>query len=277
LRERLADLHIHSTHSDGTLTPQEVVSLALKAGLAAVSITDHDNVSGLRDAWKAAEGSSLEVVPGVELSCVEDGFDVHMLGYFVNVDSKALAGHLETFRNARRARAEKIVDKLKKLGLDLGIEAVLRKAGDGAIGRPHIAEALVEEGLVSSYDEVFQKYLGYGGPAYEGKYVIPAAKAIEVIHEAGGVAVLAHPGVHLDRQTVVKIVKMGLDGVETRHPKHPPEAAEWLTRLAEQERLLTSGGSDYHGDGRGETPFADWTIPYSWVEALRDRARLWRR
>jgi len=272
LAGKLADLHIHSTYSDGTLTPEEIVDLAQKAGLAAISITDHDNVSGVAVARKAAEGGALEIVSGVELSAIEDGTDVHMLGYFIDTDSPSLAGHLNTFRNARRMRAEKIVAKLKKMGLELDMDAVLEKAGGAAIGRPHIAEALVDEGLVMSYEEVFRKYIGYGGPAYEAKYVISPAKAVDLIHAAGGAAVIAHPGVHLQESTVEKILECGVDGIETRHPKHTPEAAARLGALAAKLGLVETGGSDYHGDNRGNMPFAEWTVPYAWVEALRERA-----
>jgi predicted metal-dependent phosphoesterase TrpH len=254
------------------MPPDEIVRLAGECGLAAVSITDHDNVAAVAEAMVVGESEGVEIVPGVELSAIEDGADVHMLGYYIDVESEALEEHLNLFRNARRIRAEKMVEKLNKIGLNLTIEAVLEKAGPAAIGRPHVAEALVEEGLVLSYEEVFRKYIGFGGPAYEGKYEISPARAVDLIHDASGLAVVAHPGVYLKQGTVQKILDSGVDGIETVHPKHSPEAVARFRSLAKELSLVETGGSDYHGDVRGNTPFADGTVPYDWVVALRERA-----
>lgn len=272
MTDKKADLHIHSTHSDGTLQPVEIVRLAKESGLAAVSITDHDNVAAVAEASACGAEAGVEVVPGVELSAIEDCSDVHMLGYYIDIESESLLDHLDLFRNARRIRAEKMVKKLNKIGLDLSMEAVLEKAGPAAIGRPHVAEALVEEGLVLSYEEVFRKYIGFGGPAYEGKYVISPLRAVELIHGASGLAVIAHPGVYLKAGTVRKILDSGVDGIETVHPKHNPETTAKFRSIAKDLDLVETGGSDYHGDIRGSTPFADGTIPYEWVVALRERA-----
>lgn len=272
MTERRADLHIHSTHSDGTLSPEEIVELAAQAGLAAVSLTDHDNVAGVGEATVCGERSGVEVIPGVELSAIEDGSDIHMLGYFIETANESLVEHLDLFRNARRIRAERMVEKLNKLGLGVTIEAVLEKAGPAAIGRPHVAEALVDEGLVLSYEEVFRRYIGFGGPAYEPKYEISVEKAVDLIHDAAGLAVIAHPGVYLKEETIQKILDAGVDGIETVHPKHSEETTERLRALARELNLVETGGSDYHGDGRGSTLFADGTIPYEWVEALKRRA-----
>jgi predicted metal-dependent phosphoesterase TrpH len=272
LTDKRADLHIHSTHSDGTLPPEEIVSLARELGLAAISITDHDNVAAVQEAESAGVEAGVEIVPGVELSAIEDGADVHMLGYYIDVESEALAGHLDMFRSARRIRAEKMVAKLNKLGLGLTMAAVLDKAGSAAIGRPHVAEAMVEEGLVLSYEEVFRKYIGFGGPAYEGKYEISPKRAVELIHEANGLAVVAHPGVYLKEDTVRKILDSGVDGIETVHPKHNSETTARFRSIVKELNLVETGGSDYHGDIRGSTPFADGTVPYEWVVALRERA-----
>ena len=272
MTQKKADLHIHSTHSDGTLSPEEIVRLAMEMGLAAVGITDHDNVAGVKEAMTFEEKYAVEVISGVELSAIEDSSDIHMLGYLIDVESVCLKEHLNLFRDARKVRAERMVAKLNSLGLGLSIEAVLAKAGPAAVGRPHVAEALVDEGFISSYEEAFRKYIGFGGPAYEAKYEISPARAIELVHDAGGLAVIAHPGVHLKEETIRKILDAGVDGIETVHPKHSPETTLRFRTLANAHGLLETGGSDYHGDNRGTTPFADGTVPYRWVELLRERA-----
>jgi predicted metal-dependent phosphoesterase TrpH len=272
LTEKRADLHIHSTHSDGTLPPADIIRMAKESGLAAISITDHDNVAAVTEADRFGAEVGVEVVSGVELSAIEDGADVHMLGYCLDVESETLAEHLNLFRNARRIRAEKMVAKLNKIGLDLTMDAVLEKAGPAAIGRPHVAEAMVEEGLVLSYEEVFRKYIGFGGPAYEGKYEISPLRAVELIHEAKGLAVIAHPGVYLKDGTIQKILDAGVDGIETVHPKHNADTTARYRSIVKERNLVETGGSDYHGDFRGNTPFADGTVPYEWVVALRERA-----
>lgn len=272
MSEKKADLHIHSTHSDGVLTPVEIVRMAKEAGLAAVSVTDHDNVAGVPEARSAGERYGVEIISGVELSANDEGTDIHMLGYLVDVDSESLRGHLNMFRERRLVRAERMVEKLNKLGLPISIEAVLSKAGPAAIGRPHVAEALVDEGLVLSYEEVFRKYIGYGCPAYEGKYVISPERSVEIIHAADGLAVIAHAGVHLKEETIQKVLKCGIDGIESAHPKHSPDTVARFSRMARELGLVETGGSDYHGDTRGTTPFADGTVPYEWVENLKAAA-----
>ncbi len=267
-----ADLHIHSTFSDGTLSPEEIVELAAEAELAAISITDHDNVAGVELAEVAGGRHGLEIIPGVELSAIEFGTDVHVLGYLVDVRFKSLTEHLELFRNARRIRAEKMVQKLNELGLEITIEAVLTKAGPAAVGRPHVAEALVDEGLVLSYEEAFRRYIGFDSPAYVPKYEISPARAVHLIHEAGGLAIIAHPGVYLRDDIMKSILAAGIDGIETVHPKHSAEATSRLRSMVKELGLVETGGSDYHGDNRGSTPFGNGTIPYDWVEALKERA-----
>jgi predicted metal-dependent phosphoesterase TrpH len=246
--------------------------MAQEAGLVAVSVTDHDNVAGVPEAQEAGSDCGVEVVPGVELSANEDGADIHMLGYFIDINSESLRGHLDVFRERRKIRAERMVEKLQKLGLAISIEAVLSKSGPAAVGRPHVAEALVEEGLVLSYEEVFRRYIGYGGPAYEGKYVISPSRAVEIIHAAHGLAVVAHAGVYLKEETFQKILNAGIDGIESIHPKHSDETKTRFGRMAKELGLVETGGSDYHGDMRGTTPFGDGTIPYEWVENLRAAA-----
>jgi predicted metal-dependent phosphoesterase TrpH len=246
--------------------------MAKEAGLVALSVTDHDNVAGVPEAREAGAACGVEVVSGVELSANEDGADIHMLGYFVDTDSESLRGHLDMFRERRKIRAERMVEKLNKLGLAVSIEAVLAKAGPAAIGRPHVAETLVEEGLVLSYEEVFRKYIGYGGPAYEGKYEISPKRAVEIIHSAHGLAVIAHAGVYLKEETFQKILNAGIDGIESMHPKHSEETKARFGQMAKELGLVETGGSDFHGDTRGTTPFGNGTVPYEWVEKLRAAA-----
>ena len=187
------DLHLHSTQSDGSSSPTQVVQRAAELGLSAISLTDHDSVAGVQEAQNIGRDIGVEVIPGTELSVQEAGMDIHILGYFIDPENPELLAYLQKFQDARRDRAEKIVARLNRLGVRITMAQVLYKAGDGAIGRPHVADVLVEEGFVFSHDHAFQKYLGYGKPAYQSKFVLTLREAVEVIHAAGGLASLAHP------------------------------------------------------------------------------------
>jgi hypothetical protein len=266
------DLHLHSTFSDGTFSAEEVVRRAHAAGLRVISLTDHDSSSGFRPAEAVGQELGVEVIPGAELSAKVDEVDVHILAYFIDPDHDELNVCFETYRNARRERAERMVRKLNRMGKRVSMEQVLAKAGEGAIGRPHVADVMLEEGFVFSTNEAFHKYIGYGKPAYEEKYAMPPAEAIRVIHDAGGLASLAHPKLYSRDDLIPGLAKDGLDAIEVCHIRHGASDVRRYKALAEEHRLLMTGGSDCHGDGRGESIIGTVKVPSEFVVALREAA-----
>ena len=269
------DLHTHSTASDGTDAPADLPRLAKAAGLGAFALTDHDTTAGLAAAAAAAKKAGITFVPGIELSIVADPFaqaspladdgptdmgSIHLLGYHIRSDSEALSIIESKLRRARETRNPQIIDKLAELGVRIDYQDVLKlaqagdenNASDHAVGRPHIAQLLVQRGYVKSMHDAFAQYLGQGAAAYVPRELPTADKAIAAIHAAGGVAVLAHP-VHLGLSAddlehhVARLADLGLDGIETHHPDHEPANTKQLTALAERFDLITTGGSDYHG------------------------------
>jgi len=270
-----ADLHMHSNHSDGLLRPARLVELAVEAGLRAVALTDHDTITGLGEFMPAALEAGLEAVPGVELSTNYKGCDLHVLGYFFDHEDPRFLEALEEFRQAREGRAERIVNRLRELGLGLDWEEVQRSGGGGTLGRPHIARCLAARGFVPGVEEAFQQYLGVGKPGYVERYKFDTLKAIELIREAGGAVVLAHPGTATDPEVVPELAASGrLDGMEITHPRNESGDLEGFIRLAEANDLLQTGGSDFHGDPTrpGEAAMGEFWIPLDSVEALRCRA-----
>jgi predicted metal-dependent phosphoesterase TrpH len=269
--QRFVDLHMHSTYSDGVLTPEELVAMAVKKGLVAIALSDHDSVEGYRELAAAAEDAGVEVLSGVEMSCEYNGRDLHVLGYGVSVKSEGLLGMLRHFRTARETRGEQIVEKLAAQGVQIDMARVREKAGKGALGRPHIAETMVEAGLVADFAEAFGKYIGEGCPAYVDKYKMSPSDAVEHIHGAGGLAFVAHPGYYLeDRDAFDKLLDHGFDGIEVHHPHHKGNTVGQLLEIARSRGLLVSGGSDFHGfagrDNMGEPP-----VPYELFEGIRSR------
>ncbi len=263
------DLHLHSTCSDGSFTPAEVVHHAADLGLRVIGLTDHDSVAGVPEAIQVAQGFGIEVVPGCEFSAQADGRDVHLLGYHIDIDSPELQEAIQLFQDARRERAERMVRKLNGLGVKLRIDQVLVKSGTAAIGRPHVADALVEEGFVFSADEAFHKFLGYSKPAYEEKYRMTPSEAVDVIHRAGGLASLAHPGIYRQDDLIPELVAAGVDAIEVRHVKHGPSDVRRYEEVAERYGLLPTGGSDCHGDGRGNAVMGTVDVPLAYADGLR--------
>ena len=264
-----ADLHIHSWYSDGELSPEAIVERAKSLGLRCISITDHDSVEGVSAALRRGAELGLEVIPGVELSTIFHGRDVHILGYFVDIHDRVLLDYLQLFRDKRHGRAERMVRKLNALGVPIKIEMVLEKSRFGCIGRPHVATVMVDQGFVSSVDEAFARYIGYDRPAYEDKYQISPADAIQIIDLAGGISVLAHPGTYFRYQIIADLAKWGLSGIEVVHPKHAPELVLHYERIAEEYGLLKTGGSDCHRDMEPESALDMLRIPYSYVEDMK--------
>lgn len=241
------DLHAHSTASDGTLSPSELVHRAAQAGLTAVALSDHDSVDGIAEALRAGEREGIRVVPAVELSAAEDDLDVHLLGYFVDHEDPAFRARLAQLRAARQERAERIVEALRTDGYDMHIAEVLDLADGGAVGRAHVARALISRGYAGDMGEAFERYVGRGRPYYIPKPVAGAAAVVELIRSAGGLPVLAHPAVSGVEGLAEGLVPFGLAGLEAFHSEQSAEDSTRVTELAERLGLVVTGGSDYHG------------------------------
>jgi hypothetical protein len=269
------DLHLHTTASDGQYTPKALVALAYKQGLELIAITDHDTTEGVVEAQEAASvtGSPL-VIPGIELSAEDPAGDVHVLGYFIDLQVPSFQQQIAYFRDERYSRGQRILERLAAMGLPLDWERVLGIAEGGAIGRPHIARAMVEAGFVESVKEAFDRFLYNGGPAYVSRPRLSPEQAVELIHSAVGVAVLAHPGLLPDYTHVVKrLVPIGLDGVELVHPANPENVRLDLRALAQRYNLIMTGGTDFHGqDIKEGVLLGSVTPPEGCVTALQARA-----
>jgi len=273
MTRRQVDLHIHSTASDGTLTPSEVVHSALELGLEAIALTDHDTVSGIEEALLAAKGTGLEVIPGVEINSEGEWGDLHFLGYYIDPQNPFLRERLQAMRDARLGRARRMLEILAQLGMPLEWEEVRALAGGESVGRPHVARALALRGYVSSPQEAFDRYIGNGGPAYVPRLRLTPAEVIEAIHRAGGVAVLAHPAHSGVIERIGEFVELGLEGLEVYYPEHSPEDVETLLRLCRQYGLIATGGSDFHSPHHEEgAPMGSVLAPASCVTALKARA-----
>jgi len=248
--EGTIDLHLHTTCSDGLDTPEEIVSIAVGRGYRTISITDHDTVAGIERGLEAARGTSLELIPGIELSAMDGDDDIHILGYYIDYKNPDFLRRISFFMEKRRERAEKIVESLNYLGLDINIESVLKIAHGAPIGRPHIAEALLSENLIDYYNEAFIRYIGNNCPAYVPKYRISPCEAIELILGNGGIPVIAHPAAVNRDEIIPALVDCGLMGIEAIHPLHTPEKQEHYARTAKRYGLIVTGGSDWHGKSR---------------------------
>jgi hypothetical protein len=270
-----ADLHTHTTASDGTFAPEHNVRLASEAGLAAIAITDHDTVAGIDEAITAGERFGVEVVPGVEISTVAEGQDIHVLGYYMDYRDKEFLNRLEQLRETRNKRNDMILERLEELGIHISMSDVMESANksdiDETIGRPHIADALVRKGYVSNMEEAFDLYLGKTGQAYVNPPRIRPMDAIDWIRAAGGVAVLAHPGLYDNDTLVQDIVDYGVDGIEAFHSDHTPEQEKRYETLALSSNLIITGGSDFHGERQGivfHAPLGARKVPIATVRQL---------
>ncbi|RKN86651.1 PHP domain-containing protein [Paenibacillus ginsengarvi] len=250
------DLHSHTTASDGTNAPAVNVRLAKEAGLRGLAITDHDTIAGVAEAVEEGRLLGVEVVPGVEISTVAGGQDIHVLGYYIDYTDETLLSRLGQLRETRNQRNDMMLAKLSELGLPVTMEEVLevskkKPRKDETVGRPHIAEVLVAKGYVSSIAEAFDRYLGKDGAAYVNPPRIRPEDAIDWIREAGGVSVLAHPGLYDDDELVVRLIGYGVAGIEAYHSDHTPDTEKRYAELAGQHGLIVTGGSDFHGSRNG--------------------------
>lgn len=266
-----ADLHVHTTASDGRLTPENIVLLAMKTGINVIAITDHDSVDGIAPALEAAKAfSSITVIPGVEINTDVPHGEVHILGYFINYTDSKLRSTLYSLRTSREGRAIAMIRKLSTLGMEIEWQRVLELAGGGSIGRPHIAQALLEKGYVTSLQEAFNKYIGREGPAYVEREKVTPIEAVRLVVEANGLPVLAHPA-NIDSldQLLPQLINAGLIGIEARYNNYPRETMDKMEAIAIKYGLVATGGSDYHGFGDGnETVLGGVIVPPQAVEQL---------
>jgi predicted metal-dependent phosphoesterase TrpH len=271
------DLHVHTTASDGELSPSEVVRAALAAGLTTVAITDHDSTAGVDNAIATADGTTLTVIPGVELS-VDDGSGggAHVLGLLVDHHDAGMSAAIRALRADRTERARRIISMLTRAGVPIDPDLVTALAGVGSVGRVHIARALVDSGAAPTVPEAFRRYIGRDAPFYVAKRALDADKAIGTIHTAGGVAVLAHPGVS-GESALPALLAAGLDGIEAFHAEHSSADRDRFADLARRHGLLVTGGSDFHGPQLGSAPIGGGGCPDTAVDTIRDRADRYRR
>lgn len=267
----VADLHLHTSYSDGTYSPEELAGHAVSAGLNAVSLTDHDTVEGCARMAAACDREGLEFIPGAELTAELKGREFHILGYWLDVDAVPLRNRLAEFQAARTQRIHDMVERLNRRGIPLTAEEVLGLAHCASPGRPHVARALVAGGHCRSYDDAFDRFLKKGRPAWVSKATMEVEPTIRLIHEAGGVAVLAHPGLYHADEMIPALAAAGLDGIECWHTRHSQMAADSYARVAERLGLAVTGGSDCHGMAKGEPLIGRVRLPYERVVALKAR------
>ena len=262
---QFVDLQVHTTASDGALAPALVVEAAVAASLYAIAITDHDTVDGLAEATEAGARLGVRIVPGVELSTHFGDDELHLLGLHLS-DTETMRSALARFQLDRVERAERIVTTLNRLSIPVTIDAVLREAGGGAVGRPHVARAMLAGGWVWDFREAFDRYLGWGKPAYVDKPRFEVADGIDLVHQAGGIAVWAHPGEDASAARIATLAAVGLDSVEVLHPSHPPSLVQRLFERVEAAGLVPSGGSDWHGTFDGPRRLGGQMVPKVWLD-----------
>jgi len=268
---RFADLHMHTNFSDGTFTPEELVGRAHEQGLQTVALTDHDTVEGCERMAKACGNLGMEFINASEITTELDGHEIHLLGYFLDIHCSRLLENLRRFQAVRQNRIREMAAALQRQGVPLEADSVFELAGCKAPGRPHVARALVQAGHVKSMDVAFDKYLKKGKAAWVPKFRIGAPEAIELVHYAGGLAVMAHPGLNKTDSVIPKMIDAGLDGIECIHSRHSYNDVERYEALAEKHGLIVTGGSDCHGMNRGKPLIGSIKLPYAYVERMKER------
>ena len=266
-----ADLHMHTNFSDGTYTPEELAGHAKRCGFRAVALTDHDTMEGCARMGVACETGGVEFIPATELTAEHGGHELHMLGYFLDAQNERLATDLAKFQQVRQQRIHDMVARLNEMNVPIKAEAVFALANCRSPGRPHVARTLVQGGFCRSLDEAFERYLRKGKPAWVPKFKISATDAINLIHHAGGLAVMAHPGLNHNDDLIPDLVAAGMDGIECFHTKHSTTLNQRYLMIADKYRLLVTGGSDCHGMSKGKPLIGTIKIPYDCVERLKER------
>lgn len=274
------DLHTHTIASDGTHTPQQLISRAARLAVKVIAITDHDTTAGVAEAQAAGEQMDVEVIAGVEINTDVPGAEVHILGYFVDPDHEELNAELARIREGRVGRARKMAEVLTGMGAPVRFERILQIAGEGSVGRPHVAQALLEAGHVATLGEAFEKYIGRNSPAYVERMKFTPAEACALIRRAGGVPVLAHP-VFFDRYGAIKssfnleamlaeTIAAGLMGIETYYPSYDAITVEYLLGIARRYGLVVTGGTDFHGSKPNEPDLGGVYVPRRVARRLRE-------
>ena len=270
---KFADLHIHTKFSDGTFTPQRVISEAKKNGLSCIAITDHDQVGAIAPAQEKARRLDIELIPGIELSAEADNLEVHILGYFIDYKANWFLKHLKMMHQVRKTRALSILEKLEAHGMKLNPDIVEEQAQIGAVGRLHIARMLQENKFVQTIQEAFDKYLGNSSSCYVRKFKLTSADAIAMIKKLKGVAVLAHPYCIGNDSLIGEFTKLGLRGLEVYYPEHNKKNTAHYKTLAKQHGLLMTGGSDCHGLSKSKMAIGSVKIEYELVAKLKEEAK----
>jgi predicted metal-dependent phosphoesterase TrpH len=263
-----ADLHLHSNFSDGTFVPEEIASRASKAGLRALALTDHDTVEGCERTAAACAKEGIEFLVGTELTAEHNGHELHILAYLVDPQNPKLVNEIAKFQKVRQQRIREMVARINELGIALNADDVFALANCRSPGRPHVARAMVKARFCGTLDEAFERFLKKGRPAWVPKAKMSALEAVELIHQAGGLAVMAHPGLNKTDESIPELVAAGLDGIECFHTKHNAAAAEHYQRIACKHNLLITGGSDCHGLSKGKPLIGTVKLDYQHVEKL---------
>jgi len=281
------DLHCHTTASDGALTPAQLVERAARLALKVIAVTDHDSTEGVAAALAAGKLHGVEVIPGVEINTDVPGTEVHVLGYFLDYTDPELCRELARLRDGRVGRAKRMAEKLAEMGAPVRLERILEIAGEGAVGRPHVAQALVEAGYAATFEQAFEKYIGRNSPAYVERMKFTPVEACALIRRVGGLPVLAHP-VFFDRYGAIKspfdldamlpeLIAAGLAGLEVYYPRYDAITIEYLMAVARRYRLLHTGGTDFHGIRANEPDLGGVYVPMKVVRKLRDASQSIRR
>ncbi len=270
IQQKKVDFHMHSNASDGLFNPQQLIEIAADAGLAAVGLTDHDTVTGLPEASKTADLMGVELIPGVEISALDEGQEIHILGYYP-AHYEQLKNILEDIRQERFRRMDSIVNKLMALGFKVRPEEVLAEAGDAAPGRLHIARFLLKKKYVHTISEAFTQYLGRSRPAYVPRQTMSIDEVMSVLLEVGALPVVAHPGVEVKKSTIEKLISLGLIGIEAYHPDHSKAMVKYYKKLAEENGLHITGGSDFHGESVLQPDYrVQHAISYTYLEKFKE-------
>jgi len=268
-----ADLHLHTNFSDGTFSPEELAEEGRRHGLAALALTDHDTVEGCARMRAACARHGIEFITGTELTADWQGIEVHILGYLLDTDNRELMEKLTRFQDVRQHRVNEMVARLNELNIPLTAESVFALANCRSPGRPHVGRALVQQGFCGSLDEAFDRFLKANRPAWVPKFKMSFSEAVGLIHRAGGLAVMAHPGLNRADQVIPDLVAAGIDGIECYHSRHSNSTAQHYLNIARQYRLLITGGSDCHGMSKGKPLIGSVRLEYTHLLDLKAAAR----